>query len=165
MVRRRAANVSGAVIDENTGSSLYSRIGTTQRSKPCLRISAGRNVSSRFLSHACCIAACSRSVPKGRSAGGSPWAKATVGRATISAASAVRRKNEDGIEQYCDRSAVISIAITGGTSDDESVRPQDDVERKARKEDRRVLRRCGLRGLCVPTSVGPVSADTASASR
>ena len=49
MVRRRAANVSGAVIDENTGSSLYSRIGTTHRSMPCLRISAGRNVSSRFL--------------------------------------------------------------------------------------------------------------------
>ena len=39
MVRRRAKKVSGAVIDENTGSSLYSRIGTTHMSIPCFRIS------------------------------------------------------------------------------------------------------------------------------
>ena len=43
---------------------MYSRIGTTQMSMPCLRSSAGRNVSSRFVSHSCCIVACSRSVPK-----------------------------------------------------------------------------------------------------
>ena len=36
----------------------------------CLRMSAGRKVFSRFSSHACCMAACSRSVPNGRSAGG-----------------------------------------------------------------------------------------------
>ena len=51
----------------NTGSSAYSRIGTTQRSMPCLRINAGRNVSRRLRSHSCCSAACSRSVPNGRS--------------------------------------------------------------------------------------------------
>ena len=40
MVRRRAANVVGDTSDVNTGSSLYSRIGTTHMSMPCLRMSA-----------------------------------------------------------------------------------------------------------------------------
>jgi hypothetical protein len=34
MVRRRAANVVGATSDVKTGSSLYSRIGTTQKLTP-----------------------------------------------------------------------------------------------------------------------------------
>ena len=58
--------VSGAVIALNTGSSAYSRIGTTHMSMPCLRISAGRKVSSRSRSQRCCIAASSRWVPNGR---------------------------------------------------------------------------------------------------
>ena len=57
LVSARANYISGAVIDENTGSSLYSRIGTTHMSMPCLRSSAGRNVSRRCFSHACCITA------------------------------------------------------------------------------------------------------------
>jgi hypothetical protein len=40
-VRRRAAKVSGETIEVNTGSSLYSRIGTTHMSMPYWRISAG----------------------------------------------------------------------------------------------------------------------------
>src|SRR5262249_45397345 len=72
MVRRRAANVSGDVTAAKIGSSLYSRIGTIHMSTPCLRISAGRNVSSRFFSHACCCSACSCSVPNGRSDDGCP---------------------------------------------------------------------------------------------
>src|SRR6185503_1485265 len=66
MVRRRAANVVGDTIDVNTGSSLYSRIGTTQNSTPCLRMSAGSTESIRRASQRCCTSACSRRVPNGR---------------------------------------------------------------------------------------------------
>ena len=58
--------VSGDTIAGKTGSSLYSRIGTTHMSMPCLRMRAGRTVSSRFFNHSCCMAACSRKVPNGR---------------------------------------------------------------------------------------------------
>jgi hypothetical protein len=79
-VRRRAAKVVGATIDENTGSSLYSRIGTTQSSTPCLRMSAGSTESIRRWSHDWRSAACSRRVPKGRSC-----ARAAVGRESAAA--------------------------------------------------------------------------------
>jgi hypothetical protein len=65
-VRRRAANVVGETIDENTGSSLYSRIGTTHMSTLCLRISAGSTVVMRSSSQRCCRVAWSRNVPNGR---------------------------------------------------------------------------------------------------
>ena len=52
-MRRRAANVVGEKSDVNTGSSLYSRLGTTQNSTLCLRISAGSTVSMRRFSQRC----------------------------------------------------------------------------------------------------------------
>ena len=58
MVRRRAANVVGDTNEENTGSSLYSRIGTTHRSIWYLRMSDGSTLSIRRASHLCCSSAC-----------------------------------------------------------------------------------------------------------
>jgi hypothetical protein len=46
-VRRRAKNVVGATSDQNTGSSLYSRIGITHIVTPYWRISRGSTESSR----------------------------------------------------------------------------------------------------------------------
>src|SRR5581483_9453547 len=105
MVRRRAANVSADAIDEKTGSSLYSRIGTTHMSTLCLRISAGRNVSRRCFSHACCCAACSRSVPNGRSAGGSAFGASCAANRTAA-------KNRDRIMT---RRSVLRSAVSWRT--------------------------------------------------
>src|SRR5688500_16314529 len=79
MVLRRAAKVVGETIDVNTGSSLYSRIGTTHMSTLYFRITAGRTVLMRETSQRCCTSACSRSVPNGRT-GDDAWAARAPGR-------------------------------------------------------------------------------------
>jgi Asp-tRNA(Asn)/Glu-tRNA(Gln) amidotransferase A subunit family amidase len=62
-----------------------------------LRISAGRKVSSRFFSQSCCITACSRSVPNGRSAEdvapGATCADARVAKARTTKAHVAARRN------------------------------------------------------------------------
>src|SRR2546422_7732814 len=66
MGRRRAKNEVAETSDQNTGSSLYSRIGTTHMATRYWRISRGSTESSRYRNHSCWTAACSRSVPSGR---------------------------------------------------------------------------------------------------
>jgi hypothetical protein len=85
---RRSAGADSAL---KIGSSLYSRIGTTHMSKPCWRMSTGRNVSSRFWSHCCCRrparAAC-------RTVG---WAIAQAAGPAVMKSISVTRQNGDGV--------------------------------------------------------------------
>src|SRR4051812_3694434 len=80
MVLRRAANVVGDTMAVKTGSSLYSRIGTTHMSTEYLRMIAGRTVVMRDASHRCCVSAWSRRVPNGRT-GAAGWPVTPDGRA------------------------------------------------------------------------------------
>src|SRR5262249_37669484 len=79
-------NVVGDTNAENTGSSLYSRIGTTHMSMSYLRMRPGRTLSSRSCSQCCWRVACSRRVPNGRAGS---WAIARLAaRATTTRAGA-----------------------------------------------------------------------------